>query len=238
MRPIKTVSKISWQDDKRTEKATTAVSLLHIFLPLLTIHRSLLSSHTNIDMRIVVAITGASGVIYGVRTLEVLHHCGVEVELIVSKTAQKILEMETGKRIEDLKPLCRHLYSEDDLLSPLSSGSYPTDGMVIVPCSMRTLACIAHGISDNLIRRAAEVALKEGRKLVVVPREAPLSQIHLENMLSLKRAGAIILPACPGFYHRPTSIQELIDFVVGKILEVFEIPHQLYHGWKGESAHS
>jgi 4-hydroxy-3-polyprenylbenzoate decarboxylase len=193
----------------------------------------LLSFHTNFDMRIVVGITGASGIIYGVRTLEVLHDCGIETELIISKTAQKILELETGKRAEDLINLCKHYYSNDDLFAPISSGSYPTDGMVIVPCSMTTLACIAHGISDNLIRRAAEVTLKEGRKLVLVPRETPLNQIHLENMLSLQRAGAVILPACPAFYHRPSSIQEIVDFVVGKILDIFEIPHQLYRRWKG-----
>jgi len=193
----------------------------------------LLSFHTNVDMRIVVGITGASGIIYGVRTLEVLHDCGIETELIISKTAPKILELETGKRVEDLISLCRHYYSNDDLFAPISSGSYPTDGMVIVPCSMATLACIAHGISDNLIRRAAEVTLKEGRKLVLVPRETPLNQIHLENMLSLQRAGAVILPACPAFYHRPSSIQEIVDFVVGKILDIFEIPHQLYRRWKG-----
>jgi 4-hydroxy-3-polyprenylbenzoate decarboxylase len=153
--------------------------------------------------------------------------------LIISKTAQKILELETGRKVEDLRALSTRFYSEEDMLSPLSSGSYPTDGMVIVPCSMKTLACIANGISDNLIARAAEVTLKQERKLVVVPRETPLDQIHLENLLRLKAAGAIILPACPGFYHRPKSIQDLVDFMVGKILEALGLPHQLYRGWRG-----
>jgi 4-hydroxy-3-polyprenylbenzoate decarboxylase len=184
-------------------------------------------------VRIVIAITGASGAAYGVRTLEVLHGHGVETELIISKTAQKILELETGRKVEDLRALSTRFYSEEDMLSPLSSGSYPTDGMVIVPCSMKTLACIANGISDNLIARAAEVTLKQERKLVVVPRETPLDQIHLENLLRLKAAGAIILPACPGFYHRPKSIQDLVDFMVGKILEALGLPHQLYRGWRG-----
>jgi 4-hydroxy-3-polyprenylbenzoate decarboxylase len=178
-------------------------------------------------------MTGASGVIYGVRTLEVLHELGVETELIVSKTAQKILEIEAGRKVEDLKALSTRFYSEEDMFSPLSSGSYPTDGMVIVPCSMKTLACVAQGISDNLIARAAEVTLKQGRRLVVVPRETPLNQIHLENLLRLKAAGAVILPACPAFYHRPSTIQDLVDFIVGKILEALGLQHQLYRGWSG-----
>jgi len=185
-------------------------------------------------VRVIVAITGASGAIYGIRTLEALREHGVETELIISKTAQRILELETGRKLEELKALANRFYFEDDMFAPPSSGSYPVDAMIVVPCSMRTLGCIAHGISDNLIRRAAEVALKEGRKLILVPRETPLSQVHLENMLLLKRAGAVILPACPAFYSRPKNVQDLVDFVVGKILEALGITHSLYPRWEGE----
>lgn len=184
-----------------------------------------------VDVHLVLAITGSSGVAYGVRTLEVLRELGVEIDLIISRMAEKILELETGRMLEEVKALATRSYSQDDLLSPLSSGSYPTDGMVIVPCSMKTLSCIANGISNNLITRAAEVTLKQGRKLILVPRETPLNQIHLENMLRLGRAGAVILPACPGFYHHPKSVQDLVDFVVGKILEVLGLTHELYQRW-------
>ncbi len=182
-------------------------------------------------MHLIVAITGASGVIYGVRTVKALKELGASIELIISRNGEAVLKEELGLKREDLLPYCSRLYSADDMLSPLSSGSYKTDGMIVVPCSSKTLACIANGISENLVSRAAEVTLKQKRKLVLVVREAPLNSIHLENMLKVSQAGAIILPACPAFYHKPKTIEEMVDFIVGKILDVLGIEHQLFKRW-------
>jgi 4-hydroxy-3-polyprenylbenzoate decarboxylase len=187
----------------------------------------------NDTMHLIVAITGCSGVIYGVRLLEACRKLGIETDLIVSQAAEKLLELELGKTIKDIRKLATRNYSQDDLAAPLASGSVKTDGMVIAPCSMKTLGAIASGIADNLITRAADVTLKEGRPLVLVPRETPLNLIHLENMVRLKLAGATILPAMPGFYHEPKEISELIDFIVGKILDVLGVEHKLYRRWQG-----
>ena len=187
----------------------------------------------NDTMHLIVAITGCSGVIYGVRLLEACRKLGVETDLIVSQAAEKLLELELGKTIKDIRKLATRNYSQDDIAAPLASGSVKTDGMVIAPCSMKTLGAIASGIADNLITRAADVTLKEGRPLVLVPRETPLNLIHLENMVKLKRAGATILPAMPGFYHKPKEILELIDFIVGRILDVLGVEHKLYRRWQG-----
>lgn len=186
-------------------------------------------------VRLVAAITGSSGVVYGVRLLEVCRELGIDTELIVSKSAETILELELGKKVDELEKLASVVYSPDDMTAPIASGSYKTDGMVIAPCSMKTLGAIASGISDNLITRAADVTLKQERKLVLVPRETPLNLIHLENMAKLKRAGATILPASPAFYTKPKEISDLIDFIVGRILEMFEVEHELYHRWEGTS---
>ena len=187
----------------------------------------------NDTMHLIVAITGCSGVVYGVRLLEACRKLGVETDLIVSQVAEKLLELELGKTIEDVRKLATRNYSQDDLAAPLASGSVKTDGMVIAPCSMKTLGAIVSGIADNLITRAADVTLKEGRPLVLVPRETPLNLIHLENMVRLKLAGATILPAMPGFYHKPKEISELIDFIVGRILDVLGVEHKLYRRWQG-----
>ena len=184
-------------------------------------------------MHLIIAITGCSGVVYGVRLLEACRKLGIETDLIVSQAAEKLLELELGKTIKDIRKLATRNYSPDNLEAPLASGSVKTDGMVIVPCSMKTLGAIASGIADNLITRAADVTLKEGRPLVLVPRETPLNLIHLENMVRLKLAGATILPAMPGFYHKPKEISELIDFIVGKILDVLDVEHKLYRRWQG-----
>jgi len=184
-------------------------------------------------MRLVIAITGCSGVIYGVRLLEVCRKLGVETDLIVSQAAEKLLKLELGKNVEDIRKLAARNYPQDDLAAPLASGSVKTDGMVIAPCSMKTLGAIASGIADNLITRAADVTLKEGRPLVLVPRETPLNLIHLENMVRLKLAGATILPAMPGFYHKPKEISEMVDFIVGKILDALGVEHKLYRRWQG-----
>lgn len=184
-------------------------------------------------MRIIVAITGASGVAYGKRLLEVLSDKGIETHLIISNEAEKIISSELSSKKDDIDRMATHAYKMDDLLSPLSSGSFITDGMIIVPCSAKTLAGIANGYSDNLILRAAEVTIKQGKRLILVPRETPLSAIYLENMLKLARLGIVILPAMPAFYHNPRSISELIDFIVGKILDSFNVEHNLFKRWTG-----
>lgn len=184
-------------------------------------------------MHLIIAITGSSGIVYGTRLLEACRQLGIETDLIVSRAAETILKLELGKTIDELRELATRSYSPDELAAPLASGSYHTDGMVIAPCSMKTLGAIANGVTADLISRAADVTLKEGRPLVVVPRETPLNLIHLENMAKLKRAGATILPAMPALYHKPKQISDLVDFIVGRILDVLGIEHQLYQRWRG-----
>ena len=180
-------------------------------------------------MRLIVAITGASGVIYGKRFLEVAKEKKLEIHLIVSSAGEKVAECELGK--VNWSTLASKLYSPDNLVAPLASGSFKVDAMVIVPASMKTIGALASGYCDDLISRAADVQLKEGRKLIVVPRETPLHVIHLENMAKLSRIGVTVLPAMPGFYHEPKTIEDLVDFVVGKILDQLEIPHKLFRRW-------
>lgn len=182
----------------------------------------------------ILAITGCSGVIYGARLLKACRELGTETYLIVSPAAEEIMGFELDDSLDDLLSMATRTYEYDDLSAPPSSGSVKTDGMIIAPCSMKTMGSIANGVTSNLITRAADVTLKESRRLVLVPRETPLSLIHLESMAKLKRAGATILPAAPGFYHDPKSIEELVDFVVGRILEQFGIEHRLYEPWKGQ----
>jgi len=184
-------------------------------------------------LRLIVAITGASGIVYGKRLLEVLREKRVETHLIVSKAAGKVIEHELEMSKKDLEKLAHHVYRGDDLDAPLMSGSFQTDGMIIIPCTMKTLAGIAYGYSDNLILRAADVTLKEKRKLIVVPRETPLSVIHLRNMLSVARLGVAVIPAMPAYYHRPKKIDDLVDFVVGKVLDCLGVEHRLFKRWQG-----
>jgi flavin prenyltransferase len=199
--------------------------------------------------QLVVAITGASGSIYGLRLVEELLKADYRVTLLLTRSGLEVLRYETGLNWEggtsERKQLMRdyfggspHLdhYDQADMFAPIASGSSAPAAMVIVPCSMGSAARIASGISDNLIERAADVMLKEGRKLVLVPRETPLNQIHLGNLLRLAQVGAIILPAMPAFYHLPKSIDELVDFLVGKILDSLSIEHRLFQRWgEGES---
>lgn len=185
-------------------------------------------------MRIIIAITGASGVIYGIRLLEILASRDVETYLIVSETAKKIISIETEHDPTYIESLATRVFSNDDMTAPIASGSFKFDAMVIIPCSMKTLGMIANGIADNLITRAADVAIKEGRKLILVPRETPLSAIHLENMLKLAKLGVVILPACPAFYHEPSKIRDLVDFIIGKVLDQLGIEHSLFKRWSGE----
>lgn len=184
-------------------------------------------------MRLVLAITGSSGVVYGVRLLEACRDLGIETDLIISRSAGKLLELELGSKPEDLQGLATRSYQPDDLTAPIASGSCRVDGMVIAPCSMKTLGAVASGFASDLISRAADVMLKQGWPLVLVPRETPLNLIHLENMVKLKRAGATILPAAPGFYHKPEKISDLVDFIVGRVLEMFGVEHGLYRRWEG-----
>lgn len=185
-------------------------------------------------MRIVIAITGASGAIYGIRLLEVLsRRKDVESLLIISKTAEKIIHIETDYDPSYVKSLATRYFEPDDMTAPIASGSYKFDAMVVIPCSMKTLSAIANGYAESLIVRAADVAIKENRKLILVPRETPLSAIHLENMLKLARLGVIILPASPAFYHEPEKIMDLVDYIVGKVLDQLGIPHDLFEAWSG-----
>lgn len=179
------------------------------------------------------AITGSSGVIYGIRFLRACADLGIETHLVVSRAAETILKLEAGMGADDVRKLATRSYDPDDLTAPLSSGSFPMDAMVIIPCSMKTMGAIANGITSDLISRAADVALKSGRPLLLVPRETPLNLIHIENMLKLKRAGATVLPASPAFYHGPRTIEDLVDYIVGRALELLGVQHNLYRKWGG-----
>jgi flavin prenyltransferase len=192
-----------------------------------------LKSETRYD-KIVIGFSGASGITYGIRLLEVLHSIDIQTFLIVSEWAKKNIEIETDKTLEYVKSLSSINYDNFKLDASVSSGSFLHDGMVIVPCSMKSLSSIANGYDDTLISRAASVTLKESRKLILVPRETPLSRIHLENMIKLQDAGAIILPAMPGFYHKPSTINEIVDHLVGKILDQLKIKHDLFSRWKDQ----
>ncbi|MGC9152564.1 MAG: UbiX family flavin prenyltransferase [Vulcanisaeta sp.] len=187
--------------------------------------------------RIVVAITGASGVIYGIRFLEMIRRYAKdsEVHLVISNTAIKIAKHETDYDKEHIIKLADRSYDEKDLEAPIASGSFKHDGMVIIPCSMKTLASIAHGITDNLITRAADVTLKERRKLILVIRETPLNLIHIKNMELATLAGAIVMPAAPAFYNKPRSIDDMVNFIVGRVLDLLGIENDLYRRWSGYS---
>ena len=195
---------------------------------------------------ICLALTGASGMPYGLRLLECLLATGCNVQLLYSQAAQIVarqeMDLELPTRPAEAKAalLTRYpavdpeklaVFGREEWFAPVASGSNPPDAMVVCPCSMGTLAAIAHGLADNLIERAADVVLKEGRKLILVPRETPLSAIHLENMLRLARAGAVILPPSPGFYHHPQTVADLVDFVVARVLDQLAVPHALMRRW-------
>lgn len=183
-------------------------------------------------MRLVVAITGATGAALGIRLLETLAHLGVETHLVLSDWARATIRIETPHTVEGVRELATHTYSARDLAAGISSGSFRTDGMVVCPCSMKTLSAIRIGYSDNLITRAADVTIKERRRLVLVPREAPLSEIHLENMHYLARAGAVIFPPTVAYYARPTTVASVTDHIVGRIVDQFGIEHSLIDRWK------
>jgi len=183
--------------------------------------------------RLIIGVTGASGAIYGTRLLEVLKRANVETHLVITKNAEMTIQLETEVPLERVRSLATKTYDINDLTAAIASGSFKTDGMVILPCSMKTLSGIANGFSENLLLRAADVVIKEKRYLILSPREAPLSVIHLENMLKLARMGVIVLPPMPAFYTKPKTIDEIVDQTLGKILDLLNIEHQLYRRWLG-----
>jgi 4-hydroxy-3-polyprenylbenzoate decarboxylase len=195
--------------------------------------------------RITLALTGASGMPYGLRLLECLLQAKLQVYLLYSQAAQIVIKQEIGEtwpsRAKEVETMLRtryglaegllQVFGREEWFAPVASGSNPADAMVICPCTMGTLAAVAAGMSDNLIERAADVSIKEGKKLIVVPRETPYSALHLENMLKLARLGVCILPPNPGFYHHPQSVEALVDFVVARILDQLSVPHSLMKRW-------
>ena len=183
--------------------------------------------------RLVVAITGATGAVYGVRLLEVLREAGVETHLMVSDAGMLNLHQELDMKRKDVEALADVVHNVRDIGASIASGSFQSDGMIVAPCSMKTLASVAHGLSDNLIARAADVILKERRRLVLMVRETPLNLVHLRNMTAVTEMGGIIFPPLPGFYHRPQSIAEMVDHTVARVLDLYGISHALAPRWNG-----
>jgi flavin prenyltransferase len=186
-------------------------------------------------MKIIVGISGASGAIYGLRLLERLQTLPVEIYLVLTRSGEKTLYLETGKLASHLKPLCTFSYSNEDIACPLASGSYPIDAMVVAPCSIHTMSAIAQGISSNLLVRAADVTLKERRKLILMVRESPLHLGHLRNMTTLSEMGAIIAPPIPGFYHQPQTVMDVVDHSVDRVLDLLGLPDPQVRRWQGAS---
>ncbi|KSV57457.1 UbiX family flavin prenyltransferase [Acetivibrio ethanolgignens] len=191
----------------------------------------------------IVGVTGASGSVYALRTIEALLEAGSQVHIVFSEMAEKVVPYETGLAKEEFYQRLSEHFTRDkdffpeentDMFAGIASGSYPCDGMVIVPASMSTIGQLAAGYTPSLLTRAADVCLKQRRPLLIVPRETPLTTIHLRNMTTLSECGGVILPASPGFYKHPSSMEEIIDFTVGRILDCLKVENQLYHRWKGE----
>ena len=186
-------------------------------------------------MRIIVGINGASGVIYGIRLLQVLSTIkDVETHLIISAAGARTIEIETEFSAETVKKLADYNYDIEDIGARLASGSFLSEGMIIAPCSMKTLSALANSYGDNLLTRAADVTLKERRRLLLMVREAPLHLGHLKNMVAVTEMGGIVLPPVPAFYHKPQTIQDIIDHIVGKALDLFNIQHNLFKPWAGD----
>jgi flavin prenyltransferase len=184
--------------------------------------------------RIIVGITGATGAIFGVRLLQALQAAEVETHLVLSKWGLQTVEHETGLTAPQLNALASVVHGPGNMAATISSGSFHTDGMVIAPCTMKTLAAVANGFGDGLVQRAADVVLKERRKLVVVARETPLSEIHLENMLKLARMGVTILPPMPAFYNKPQTVDDIVDHIVARVLDQFGIDAEFAKRWDGQ----
>jgi flavin prenyltransferase len=185
-------------------------------------------------LKLLIGINGATGVIYGIRLLQVLSEIqDLETHLVISSAGEQTIEIETAFKAGEVKALANHSYAIDDIGAPLASGSFQNDGMIIAPCSMKTLSALAASYADNLITRAADVTLKERRRLVLLVRETPLHLGHLRNMVSVTEMGAIVMPPVPAFYHEPKTIQDIVDHTVGKVLDLFQIKHTLYRRWPG-----
>jgi flavin prenyltransferase len=183
--------------------------------------------------RIIIGMTGSTGAIFGVRFLEALRHADVETHLIISKWAQRTIEHETNYTVEQVRGLATVVHSQGDMGATISSGSFLTDGMIVIPCSVRTLAGIANGYGEHLVHRAADVILKERRKLVLVVRETPLSEVHLENMLKLSRMGVMMLPPMPAFYNHPQTVDDVVNHIVVRALDQFNISSPSAKRWDG-----
>ena len=184
-------------------------------------------------MKLIVGITGASGVIYGIRLLQVLSHEKVETHLIISQAGERIIEYETSWEIEKVKSLANFAYDINDIGAPLASGSFTRDGMVVMPCTIKTMSALANSYSENLLIRAGDVTLKERKPVVLVVRETPLHKGHLSAMLKLNGMGAIIMPPVPSFYHKPQTVDDIINHTVGKVLDLFNVEHKLFNRWSG-----
>ena len=185
-------------------------------------------------MKLVIGISGASGAIYGIRLLEALNKLdGTETHLVVSRAAEITIASETPYSLAQVTALASHVYGEDDIGARIASGSLRHDGMVVIPCSVKTFSAIAHSYNANLLIRAADVTLKERRKLVLVVRETPFNLSHLRSLTALTEAGAVILPPCPAFYHNPVTIDDIVNHTVGKVLDQFGVEHDLFRRWDG-----
>jgi 4-hydroxy-3-polyprenylbenzoate decarboxylase len=184
-------------------------------------------------MSIIVGITGASGSIYGITLLQELKRLNIETHLVLSRWAEKNIYLETDYTPEQVRNLATHNYGDGEMSAAIASGSFLCQGMVVAPCSMKSLASIATGLTGNLIARGADVCIKEGRKLILVPRETPLNPIHLENMLKLSRLGVIIMPPVPAFYHKPETIDDIVKQTVGRVMDMLKIENDIVKRWDG-----
>jgi len=185
-------------------------------------------------LRIIVGMNGTTGVTYGIRLLQVLSEIkDIETHLVISRACEQTIAIETDFKVEEIKAFATHTYAIDDIAACLASGSFLRDGMIVAPCSMKTLSAVAHSYTDNLLTRAADVTLKERGRLLLLVRETPLHLGHLRNMVRVTEMGGIIMPPAPAFYHQPRTIQDIVDHTVGKALDLFHIEHNLYKRWPG-----
>lgn len=184
-------------------------------------------------MRLIVGISGASGTVYGVRLLEVLKSSPIETHLVITEHTRRVIELETGFTVAGIESLADEVHNNKDVGAAIASGSFKTNGMVVAPCSMKSLSAIANSYNDNLLVRAADVVLKEGRKLVLVARETPLHLGHLRLMTQVVEMGAVMLPPMPSFYHRPETLDDIINQTVGKVLDQFDVDHHMFRRWEG-----
>ncbi len=185
-------------------------------------------------MKIVVGISGGSGAIYGISLLKALKELNMETHLVVTTMGEYVMNHECGISLDELKGLATYYHDNKNFAAPIASGSFKIDKTIILPCSMKTLSSIANGFSDSLLSRACDVAIKEGRKLILVPRETPLNSIHLENMLKLSRVGVTIFPPAPGFYNHPESIEDIVLNITGRLLDMLDIENNLVNRWNGQ----